>query len=82
LRGYIKPLNDGNLLCAGMNSAALTGRCRGSGGGARQFGVRNGVSGLHGARGGGDVGATGLLGGILVRTRYDVGVIEILECGC
>jgi hypothetical protein len=44
--------------------------------------VRNGVSGLHGARGGGDVGATGLLGGILVRTRYGVGVIEILDCSC
>jgi hypothetical protein len=82
LRGYIKPLNDGNLLCAGVNSTALTSRWRGSGGGARQFGVRNSVSDLHGARGGGDVGATGLLGGILVRRRYDVGVVEILECGC
>jgi hypothetical protein len=63
-------------------SAASTGHWRGSGGGARQFGVRNGVSGLHGARGGGDVSATGLLGGILVWTRYGVGVIEILDCGC
>jgi hypothetical protein len=65
-----------------VNSAAPTGRWRGSGGGARHFGVQTGVSGLHGARGGGDVGATGLLGGILVWTRYGVGVIEILDCGC
>jgi hypothetical protein len=82
LRGYIKPLNDGNLLCAGVNSAASTGRWSGSGGGARQFGVRNGVSGLHGARGGGDVGAKHLLGGILSWTMYSEGVIEILDCGC
>jgi hypothetical protein len=42
----------------------------------------SGVSGLHGARGGGDVGVTGLPGGILVQTRYSVGVVEILDCGC
>jgi hypothetical protein len=65
-----------------VNSATSTGRWRGSGGGARQFGVQNGVSGLHGARGDGDVGAMGLLGGILVWARYSVGVIEILDCGC
>jgi hypothetical protein len=65
-----------------VNSAASTGRWCGSGGGARQSSVQNGVSGLHGARGGGDVGATGLLGGILVWTRYGVGAIEILDGGC
>ena len=41
------------------------GRWRGSGGGARQCGVRKGVSDLHGARGGGDVVVRAVLGGIL-----------------
>jgi hypothetical protein len=52
-----------------VNSVTLIGRCRGSGGGARQLGVRNGVSVLQGALGGGDVGAMAMLGGILSWTR-------------
>jgi hypothetical protein len=66
LRGYIKPLKGGNLLCSGVKSPTLVvgwGRGRG---GDRHRGVRNGVSGRHGCRVGGDVVGGATLGVILI----------------
>ena len=66
LRGYIKPLKGGNLLCSGVKSPTLAVGWRRGRGGDRHRGVRNGVSGRHGCRVGGDVVGVATLGVILI----------------
>ena len=61
----MRPLNDGNLLCVGVNSATASGRWSDGEEGARRGGVRYRVSARHGALCGGDVVAMALNGGML-----------------
>mgnify|MGYP006919632024 CR=1 FL=1 len=79
----MRPLNDGNLLCVGVNSATASGRWSDGEEGVRRGGVRYGVSARHGALGGGDVVDMALHGGMLgwgKQRKIGEGYSRLLEC--